>query len=112
MARSYGGTTCPRCKQYARLIDGGKRLGEHRTEFYALGGDPGNRVRERCTYSQSTVKDAAAGIPPLRRKTNDRLREAAKTRVLTASEAGWLARHGIPDPPNDLTVAPVGAGED
>lgn len=99
MARSYGGTTCPRCRQYARLIKGGTSLGEHKTEYYVMGQIRGGRRRERCPYSGGTLADAQASIPPLRRKTNDRLRaKEARGEALTIHEIAWLADKGIPVP--------------
>lgn len=94
-----GETTCPRCRQYARLIKGGTHLGEHKTEHYAIGQRPGGRIRERCPYSGGTFADAQASIPPLRRRTNDRIR-AKETRgeALTIHEIAWLAAKGIPVP--------------
>jgi len=98
MARSSGGTTCPQCGQYAPLIADGTRLGEHRTEFYVLGQIRGGRRRERCPYSGGTVADAVAGIPPLRRKTIDRLTaKYVAGGQLTGPERDWLAEYGLPD---------------
>ena len=96
MGSYSGGTTCPRCGQYARLIKGGTHLGEHKTEYYVMGQIRGGRRRERCAYSGGTVADALAGIPPLRRKTNDRLRAKQATGApLSESELAWLADRGL-----------------
>lgn len=109
MARYSGGTTCPRCKQYAPLIKGGTHLGEHKTEYYVIGQIRGGRRRERCAYGGGTVADALAGIPPLRRKTFDRLRaKQERGEALSASELAWLAERGIPETPS-VEPAPVPA---
>jgi hypothetical protein len=93
-----GGTTCPRCKQYARLIKGGTHLGEHKTEYYAIGQRPGGRIRERCPYGGGTVADAHASIPPLRRKMIDRLHaKQERGEALSEVERAWLADRGLPE---------------
>lgn len=64
--RAIGHTTCPQCKQFARILQGDV-LGQHRTEFYY----PFSNRRELCNYSGSTLADAARGITPLRRRAID-----------------------------------------
>lgn len=60
------GGMCPACGQPCRLY--GERLGEHRTEFYVLGG----RRRERCVYSGGTWADAKVRVPPFARRMLNR----------------------------------------
>lgn len=71
-----GGTTCPKCRQYAALRKDGT-LGEHRTEFYVLGQRPGGRRRERCGYAGVTPEEAKAGITVLKKRTAAYLRKRA-----------------------------------
>lgn len=63
---SWGGR-CPRCGQTFRGLRDGVTMGEHRTEYYAIGASR----RERCAYSGGTVADAAREISPLLRRTQE-----------------------------------------
>lgn len=69
MRRAAGGGTCPVCRQPCRLY--GERIGEHKTDMYALGQARGGRVRERCVYSGGTWSDAKLRVSPLVRRMLD-----------------------------------------
>lgn len=65
------GTVCPVCRQPCRLL-AGDRLGEHKSDMYAIGQVRGGRIRERCIYSGGTWSDARLRVPPYARRMLNR----------------------------------------
>lgn len=59
--------TCPRCRQRTTILKSGD-MRDRRTANYAIGQPRGGRVRELCAYSGVTLREAADGITPLRRR--------------------------------------------
>lgn len=61
--------TCPKCSSKIRINKNGEMRSHKKPDTYIIGGKPGNRIKEWCPYSGTTLEEAKAGLTSLKKRT-------------------------------------------